>query len=389
MGRHSAGGPLGGYLWQLRKALLELLGRDYGQAITIEKDDDICIVRLTGELVCSIQAKHSLDASTLTTHSVELWKTLRVWAHQLASTQGNYRRTLATTSKLDAVVAALDAGAPGDSVARAALMQALNKVAASKPNQDLIACYAAWESLTAHQREELLQSASIVAASPHLAELSHDLERAVRRHHIRQTDQTRVAQGVEGWFLQTVSARLTSGGCTIAYDEVWDVIEEEHRKYFAAAPPAEPTTHAADLQAAAASLRKDGATFLRQLTFLDANDQTLERAALFYSRARVARERWLEDAAITRTQITSYANELVDHWSTVSGIAQRGLSNDPDDRTAAGWKIHDDCMGHTAPFGPSAAPTYLTSGSYHMLADEPCLGWHPDYNSLLGASSEQ
>ena len=383
---HSAAGPLGGYLWQLRKALVHLLGLDFGQAVVLERHDDICVVRLKNELLTAIQAKHSLNEGTLTLRSVELWKTLRVWsAMTLSSSSTTTKLILATTSGLNSELAMLGAGYAGrDQSSLDSVIQKLNRIAVKCPNKELSRCYSAWEKLEPDQRQELVSRITIESGSRKLSHISGELMNAVRKHHIPDDDLPAVTRDVEGWYTDLIAKRLTSDGCEIQYQEVWEFIHDHHRKYRAVAPPPEPES-GDSVDSLAKELIDTEALFLRQLELLRARATALEKAAHYYSRARVARDRWLEQAAVARRQITNFVTELQDHWSVKSDAALRDIDETSNEAVlrSAGWTIHDSCMDYQAPFGPHPAPKYLTSGSYHILADEVLIGWHPNYHDLL------
>ena len=80
---HSAAKSAVGYMYQARLALLEALRyayRDSGIEIAVEKLDDVSFEKDGGALEL-LQTKHHLKKSgDLTDSSVDLWKTLRVWA---------------------------------------------------------------------------------------------------------------------------------------------------------------------------------------------------------------------------------------------------------------------------------------------------------------------
>jgi hypothetical protein len=102
---HSAAQSAAGYLYQARLALAECLRYAYadsGIEIAIEKLDDVSFEK-DGSPLELLQAKHHLKRlGDLTDTSVDLWKTLRVWAEQTKadpSLPGRTRFALITTAK--------------------------------------------------------------------------------------------------------------------------------------------------------------------------------------------------------------------------------------------------------------------------------------------------
>lgn len=389
---YSAAGPLGGYLWQLRKALVHLLKLDFGSAVTIEKHDDICVVRLSGEIITALQAKHSFATGTITARAPELWKTLRVWAGIIAG--GGRLPTafvLATTHDVDPKLVALD----GENAAHLdvnGIITLLDGVADEAGNRDLKSSYAAWAKLSVTQKAELLSRIRILASAGRLDDVTSELRSAIRRHYIPDGQIETVSRSLEGWFIETISRRLDTTGCQVTFDEVWELLRDQHREYRAVAPPPEPANVDDQVGTLAKALLDTKATFVRQLQLLGAHGRHLEAAAKFYARARVARDTWLDQAAVARQQIKAYVSDLYDHWAAESGVGYRDLdpsTSSEDERRDAGWAVHDGCISYQAPFGPRIAPKYLTVGSYHLLADEPTIGWHPDYRDRLKGDDDE
>ena len=132
---HSAVQSAAGYLYQGRLALLEALRYAYvdsGIEIAIEKLDDVSFEK-DGTALELLQTKHHLKKSgDLTDSSVDLWKTLRVWAETVKddpSIPGRTRFALITTAQAPTGSAAshlrpTDAGNRDPAKAEAMLMQA-------------------------------------------------------------------------------------------------------------------------------------------------------------------------------------------------------------------------------------------------------------------------
>ncbi|MCY3820158.1 MAG: hypothetical protein OXH52_12470 [Gammaproteobacteria bacterium] len=109
---HSAAPSFAGYLYQARLALAEALRYAYadsGVEIAVEKFDDVSFEK-NGTPLELLQTKHRLTkAGDLTDSSVDLWKTLRVWAEAAKadpSLPGRTRFALLTTAQAPAGSAA-------------------------------------------------------------------------------------------------------------------------------------------------------------------------------------------------------------------------------------------------------------------------------------------
>ena len=102
---HSAASSAAGYLYQARLALAECLRFAYvdsGIDIAIEKLDDVSFEKEGGALEL-LQTKHHVNrVGNLSDTSVDLWKTLRVWADATKadpSLPGRTRFSIITTAR--------------------------------------------------------------------------------------------------------------------------------------------------------------------------------------------------------------------------------------------------------------------------------------------------
>src|SRR2546422_125748 len=82
-----------GYVYQLREALHLCVGRlgNLDWALAIEAGDDIEEVRRDGRTY--YQLKHRAPGTRMTNASVDLWKTLRIWAHAIHHEQLDLAQT--------------------------------------------------------------------------------------------------------------------------------------------------------------------------------------------------------------------------------------------------------------------------------------------------------
>lgn len=78
---HSAGGPFGGYMYQLEFALLSLFDLQPGECLGIETLDDVAKEGEEGQT--RYQLKNQASGRRLTDSSPELWKTLGIWAQEI------------------------------------------------------------------------------------------------------------------------------------------------------------------------------------------------------------------------------------------------------------------------------------------------------------------
>lgn len=211
---HSAAQSAAGYLYQARLALAEALRYAYvdsGIEIAIEKLDDVSFEK-DGCALELLQTKHHLKKSgNLTDSSVDLWKTLRVWAEATKgdpSLPGRTRFALVTTAQAPTGSAAsylrpADEGGRDSIKAESMLMGA----GAASANVDLAKAIAAFTALTPEMRKALVASIEIIDSAPLVADMQALIEERLRM--IAPRGKAAFArEQLEGWWWPRICAAL-------------------------------------------------------------------------------------------------------------------------------------------------------------------------------------
>ena len=180
---HSAAQSAADYMYQARLALLEALRYAYsdsGIEIAVEKLDDVSFEK-DGSALELLQAKHHLKKSgDLTDSSVDLWKTLRVWAEASKadpSLPGRTRFALVTTAQAPSGSAAsylrpADAGNRDPAKAEAILLEA----GGASQNTALAKAITAFTVLTPEMRSALVAAIEIIDRAPLIADMESSIE---------------------------------------------------------------------------------------------------------------------------------------------------------------------------------------------------------------------
>ena len=213
---HSAAQSAAGYLYQARLALAECLRYaydDFSVEIAIEKLDDVSFEK-DGTALELLQTKHHLKkAGDLSDGSVDLWKTLRVWAQAVKadpSLPGRTRFALITTAKApEGSAAALlrPAGAGFASRDPEAAEALLIKAAAASENESLNKAVAAFTGLSPAIRKELVSGVEVLDGTPLIADLGTSIEKRLRM--IAPRGKTALArEQLEGWWWPRICLAL-------------------------------------------------------------------------------------------------------------------------------------------------------------------------------------
>ncbi|MDI1484652.1 ABC-three component system protein [Polyangium sp. y55x31] len=380
---HKAGGSLAGFMWQVHRALIFVL--DNRTSAALEASDDIVSFNDANELTASIQAKHSFTNSTLTTASVEFWKTIRVWSEYPARTQWTpeTKLTLLTTSKVAAgstiepfaeTSAALKAPTDKDICG---LIENLGQVAKARKNERLKPCYEAWESLTDAQRQDMVRRIRVCDAQLRLTDATSEIEHRVRRLYVRPERVVAFRQELIGWFVSHVLDQLRVGGCTIEHDLVGGKIAEIHDKLRPA--PLISRYNTGPFPELSEEVAKDPA-YIRQLAILNATDEDLLAAVRNYHRASAERYGWRQAGLLGDAELDALDADLENQWSMVRRKCLRG-GGDPVEK---GWQIHNESLQQCRGLIRSEQlPSHVNYGSLYILSDAMIVGWHPNFENEL------
>ncbi|MEA3200920.1 MAG: hypothetical protein QOE90_2348 [Thermoplasmata archaeon] len=370
-----------GYYHQARYALyLALRAEDPTATIEIETADDI-VFDAAGEPRQLLQSKHHASKGSIANASVELWKTLRIWAEHERKTKGaaDVRYVLVTTAKASGGSAAqyLRPG-PARSVEKAwGLLSEVPDISTREENET---AYTEWKKLRPKGQKRLLEKVHILDGSPNILQTDQLLRDRLGLLAAREKVEDFMA-AVEGQWLRGVIRRLAGQmKAPLIVGEIQDYAHEVSLQYrrdaltidFDKAVPAGVVEDHDDRQ------------FVDQLRWINATPDSIRRSIQDYYRAFQQRSLWVRKQRIHPDEIEEYDNQLIDEWSRRVDVDQRGLGNNPNEAACvtAGWQtfqwahseaaihIRDDC---TVP--------YVCRGSFHVLADAdpPDVGWHPHY----------
>jgi hypothetical protein len=386
----SAAPSAAGYLYQARLALalcLKHVNASAGIEIGIERLDDVSF-ETDGTAVELLQAKHHIDrVASLSDRSADLWKTLRIWSEAAAADPTMPARTrfaLVTTGSAPEESAAsmlrpasaYSADGGRDPKSAAAL---LTSIAEAGGNQDLKAAHAAFLALNPRMRASLLSSVEILDNQPLLIDLGEVIESDLRL--IAPRGQAAVArERLEGWWwprvckalIQKPSEAISILEVEAKLDDIRDglkrgalVADHEHMD-----PPAEEI---ADYE---------GRLFIRQLKAVGVGGNRVEYAKRDYYRAFTQRSKWVREHLVFDGEIAKYEVTLIEEWQPRFQQMQDKLAAgepSPAAQRAGGQDIYSWVEAEARfPFR-SVTHRFLTVGSYHMLANDMRVGWHPDY----------
>lgn len=385
--KFGAGSSALGYLFQVEYAFLETLRRlrrEPALRVRLEVLDDVQF-EAGDDALDVLQTKHR-SAGSLSDRSGDLWKTLRVWAEQLADIL-----SWGTTATLGLVTTV---AAPDDSAAaflRAdghrnvdEAMRILNGIAAedgrAKSNE---AAYRAWEDLDTYEKRVLLERVVVFDRSPTIVDLRGELDAELM--HIGRSEQRQaVLERLHGFWIGLVVGHLVDDGPEYIpgaelQERLYDLVDQlRDDGLIIDPPPSETDEELAELY------RKE--RFVAQLELIAAGRGRLANALRNYHRAYAQRSRWEREELLNIGELDRYEEELVAEWRQLCGPALDDLPADAseDDKRRLGRDLLDVVEQQVrVSLRPRCDAAFVVRGSMHMLADDLRVGWHPEFRERL------
>lgn len=131
--------------------------------------------------------------------------------------------------------------------------------------------------------------------------------------------------------------------------------------------------------------------YIKQLGFINVDMSEKLRAANDYLRTSAEKTLWAERGIVVSQSFDEYHDSLVRTWNNQNKLA--GLSPGLTD-SETGQKLYYRCQDtvRSTKVQGKDTPDFFGAGTLHALAndppEEPCIGWHRQYKSLLKTGSE-
>jgi hypothetical protein len=388
----SAAPSAAGYLYQARLALalcLKYVNGDAGIEVGVERLDDVSF-EANGTAFELLQAKHHISrVASLTDKSADIWKTLRVWSVAVAKDPTIPARTrfaLVTTGSAPKGSAAAmlrpagtyKVGESRDPKAAAALLVA---VAQGGGNEDLKAAHEAYLALGPTMRISLLSSVEILDDQPLVTDLSIAIEKELRL--MAPKGQAALArERLEGWWWARICKALVANPAEpisvleieAKLDDIRDGLKRD--ALTADQEHADPTTEEI--------AEYEGRPFVRQLRAVGVGGNRVEYAKRDYYRAFTQRSKWVREHLVFDGELAKYELTLIEEWQPRFQQMRDKLGGAEVAEAArrqAGQGLYDWVEADARfPFR-TLTHRFLTVGSYHILANDMRVGWHPDFET--------
>ncbi len=385
-----------GYLNQLRSALLIALQRDDEPylCLSVEKLDDVAFHEANNSPNVATELRqyklHVERQGGLGDKSPDIWKTLRVWAEAATTGQIDLDRVklcLVTTSAVtDQNAVRLLHPDPSKREPETA-RESLEKAGSESKNEVVREAYSALSKLTVPERKKLFSAMYLFSGSIDATSVQGQIGRCLWSACVSQHRDAFINR-LEGWWIDLVVRHLSQGDPALIPIYLVQQQVDEIRSQFGRDRLPDDLLHESIPEDVIDTTEES--VFVRQLTLIRISAARLRLAQEDHYRAFAQRSRWVKDKLVGLDEMVRYETRLVTCWKERFLIMVEGVQAACDEPTLAhhgsellNWIVAEAPSRSHLWIRLDFQSEYMTKGSYHMLADQLRVGWHPEYQARL------
>jgi hypothetical protein len=126
--------------------------------------------------------------------------------------------------------------------------------------------------------------------------------------------------------------------------------------------------------------------YVRQLRIIELSEVEMLQAVNDYLRASIDRTEWARRGLVTESSLEDFEHELLMTWKNKQRKVL--LTHVQSNAEQQGQLIYSDCMDHSLPLDGLATPPAFLRGSFHSIADDCTIGWHPNFATVLASTAD-
>jgi len=384
--RHSAPGAVAGFDYQFERALYWLAQSPAGAVIGIETDDDVAVRTANAQLL--EQDKHSIrdGAEPFGDRSKDLWNTLSVWLDAIENRQVTVESAhflMVTNKVLPACVAKqIDKATSKPHVA--ACIKALEKACKTPPAHISVLVARVLRPASRDTLRALIAKVNLVDGSN--ASSAPQLRQKTFAHMqlpvwcLPSADS--IVDELLGWLHKTAMASwCQKQPAWVQRDHFINQLHAiiDRRKRQVLRERAEHLIPVTDDIVG----NERGRPFVKQLYLVTEDDSLVDTSIREFVRCNIEKIRLSKEGNVTDEDWNTFEKVLLSRWNKIrSRVMRMRAANAEED---VGFEIFtettEDHRERLA--GSDTDQVYLTSGTYHRLADLLRVGWHPRYEDLM------
>ncbi|TWJ19706.1 hypothetical protein JN12_01507 [Geobacter argillaceus] len=387
LNQHSAPGSNAGFSYQFERALFWLAQSPAGFVVGVETDDDVAVRGTDGSQLLE-QDKHSIrdNVKPFGDRSKDLWNTLAIWIEALNTGEvaAETVRFLMVTNKVlpDCIARKISLAETEEQVT--ACIALLELEAKTPPNH--IAAYIQ-RVLNPDSRanlKKLIERCELADA------IDDSAGKLLRQKTISQlqlpdwcsADSDSITDELLGWLHRTaLNSWQQNIPAWIKRDSFVNQLHAviDRRKRQIKRERAENLIPVTDDNIG----QQKGSPFVKQIYLVTDDDSVVDNAIREFIRCNIEKMRLSAEGNITDDDWIAFETTLKSRWDKIRSRIIRMSHGNPEEDV--GFEIFTDTTeDHREKLaGSDTDQVYLTSGTYHRLANMIQVGWHPRFEELM------
>jgi hypothetical protein len=364
-----------------------------GTVLSLEVFEDVGAVDQTGAALAS-QTKSGLETNPVTDRASDLWKTFSNWLTAITSGQlpiAMTRFEIYLAKRHTGKLVALFHAAKTEEQAKVALDHARDVLWGAAPKypkkKKLAETIAPFVNhvLDLASQDEALGIIASFDLSVAVKDPLRDLRPKVAAKWVRPESVELVIKYAQGWIKEKLDGLLLEGkAASLSVDEfnaeMMAFLPRVDFKQILIAIAG--TLDLSDETIAAEQVR----TYVRQLDLIEYSEEDVIESINNFLMASAERAAWGKAGIVHENSFDDYEKSLITYWKnkqTTHGLIHKSLNG-----VERGQLLLADCGTHQQRLQGLEVPAFFTPGSFHALAEEETVGWHPEYKTLLRSGGD-
>ncbi len=383
--KSNAPGQLLGYALQFPRALFHLLRSAPKDVVCVEVLGDVATLTSDGELL-SEEDKSSIVGNPLTDRSIDLWKTFSNWIEAINNKDFDVEKTqfvlYCNQSGRESIVNKFSS-AQNESDILNAIEYAKSELSDLKPDHEIWKYY----DFVVNQNGTLLLKVIERFELQIGNGAGYDEVRIeIQRQHVPDGQIEFIMENLSGWIQKVIIENIAVRKNAIIS---WEEFDHQFKVLFNRSRCRELIDFTMQYSIKDEKVRsqvKIRPRYLQQLEAIGLKDEDILTEISDYLRADVNREKWIADEIIDEEVASDFEDRLTRFWVNQRNkirITQKTLGE-----IEQGQLLLSDCKSRQESIRDMVPPSSTIAGTYHALADEPTLGWHPNWKTFFPKQEE-
>lgn len=396
-----------GYYYQAFYGLVVLLKSNDESTISLETYDDIYLEQ--GDMPSLYQIKHkSKGIKQLNIKSDDLWKTLLIWSKTKNKSTSKF--ILVTCDFIDKndILNELTKDIRNISQLKLQLLEEANRVIKEReeyeknvslglikkqklpPYENKISGCKAICNLDSTDLEILLNNVYILHKEFKIFDLEEKIGQLISIIVPRRMRENMVKRLIEWWSYRVVKSMMNINFRDITKSELQIKLTEligelrEERFYI-------DNLNFKPSNAEAREHEKKSINLIKQIDIINGGEIRKKKALVNCWKARKQRDEWIADDISNAFELEQYDETLIEAWEYRFGIMKE-KEMDETEKKEHGLKLYDwsndEAKNEIDVMYEKLKTGFIVHGTYQSLADQLKVGWHSDFEEIIGDDGE-